>query len=82
MPNQDQLQRLLAEMIGSPLGGAGYPTKEEIMDGDPKHKPEVIKLTKQWKKEVWFPLRATEPTDEQKFEALKTLLTRLAQECY
>lgn len=60
----------------------GYPTQEEIMGTEHKHKPGVIKLVKQWKKEVWFPLRATEPTEQEKFEALKTLLQRIATEAY
>ncbi len=81
MPAQDQLQRLMAELT-DPGPGGNYPSKEEIMENPPTHKPGVIKLVKQWKKEIWFPLRAAEPTDEQKFEALKTLLTRVAQECY
>lgn len=68
--------------LASILGGPKYPSKEEVMGETPTHKPAVIKLVKNWKKEVWFPLRGTEPTDEQKFLALKTLLQRIAVEIY
>jgi len=80
MPTNDQVERLLHELMGA--GSAGYPTKEQIMDKPHSHKPDVIRLCIQWKKEVWFPLRATEPTEQQKFEALKTLLQRIAAEHY
>lgn len=63
-------------------GGGGYPTKEEIMDPPHTHKPDVIRLVKLWKREVWFPLRNQNPTDEQRFEALKALLQRIAVEQY
>lgn len=81
MPTQEELRSLLAGIRGV-HPGSSYPTKEEIMDGTPTHKASVIAMVKLWKKEIWFPLRATEPTDEQKFRALKTLLERIATECY
>lgn len=58
-----------------------YPTKEAILaEPMPTHKPAVIALTKQWKREVWKISKSGSP--EQRFEALKTLLNRIAVEHY
>lgn len=79
MPNVN-IDMLLRSLGG---GAPGYPTKEEVMaEPHPTHKPAVIKLCKRWKKEVWFPLRATEPDEQAKFMALKTLLQTIAREAY
>ena len=63
---------LLSEL----LRGLPYPTKEEILAEPTKHKREIIKLTKAWKKEVWNEARQSNPSD--KFEALKNLLDAIA----
>jgi hypothetical protein len=53
-----------------------YPTKEEIMDHEVKHKPEVIIAVKEWKKESWLPVRAGNLRD--KAAALEILVNRIA----
>jgi len=70
----------IAEMIGR-CRVQSYPTPTEIMmTPEPTHKPGVIKLTKEWKKEIWKEKKAG--TAQEKFEALKTLLERIANEHY
>lgn len=69
----------LLDLAGVPNA---YPTREEIINEPHKHKPAVIRLVKLWKKEIWFPLRDREPTDELKFAALQTLIQRIATEAY
>ncbi len=54
-----------------------YPTKEDIMDEEHKHKPEVIKAVKIWKREVWKEVKRA--GDEQKFEALAGLCHKLSE---
>lgn len=74
------LQQVLRGALGA--SAPGYPTKEQIIGTPHTHKPEVIKLVKLWKKEVWFPLRNQGPSDKDKFEALKALIQRIAEEAY
>ena len=61
-------------------GADSYPTREEILDGDPKHKASVIKMVKQWKKETWWEARkGAQPI---KFQALSDIISNIASEIY
>jgi len=76
------LEGFLQDLLGGIRGSASrYPTEEEIMAGPmPTHKPAVLSLVKEWKREVWKPVKTGSP--EQRFEAIKTLLSRIAVEHY
>jgi len=69
----------IQELLGQ-LGqttGRSYPTKDEIIGSEHKHKPTVIKTVKQWKREVWREVKTQ--GIEQKFEALSGLLHKLSE---
>jgi len=54
-----------------------YPTREEILRGNVKHKPEVIRCVKEWKRTAWK--EARNANDEtMKRIVLTTLITRIA----
>lgn len=61
-------------------GAAKYPTKEEILDANPKHKADVIDFVKMWKKSIW--MEARKLSTEVKFNALKDLIQTIAEEHY
>ena len=67
------IQDLINQMGGAPR----YPTKEEILNEEHKHKPEVIKAVKIWKREIWREVKNAEP--ERRFEALSMLCHKLAE---
>jgi len=73
MDMNDLMQRIVAQR-------GGYPTKETILDANPKHKTEVIAFVKMWKKSVWMEARKLTP--EVKFNALKDLIQTIAEEHY
>ncbi len=66
---------LLSELLGT-SSLRRYPTKEKILANPPKHKREIIQLTKQWKKETWDEARQSNPRG--KFEAIKSLVDTIA----
>ena len=53
-----------------------YPTRDQIMDSPPKHKPEVLRIVKSWKNDEWYMGRRR--ADRRKFEALALLIDRIA----
>lgn len=60
------------------MDSGGYPTPEEIMSTDVEFDDATLRTTEAWKVEVWYPAR--QASDEHRFEALKALIMRLAND--
>ena len=54
-----------------------YPTKEQILSGDVKHRPEIIRAVFVWKRDIWYKIRNTANSRE-RFDALARLLKEIA----
>jgi len=74
MPNN--LQDFIQEIANS-VRGSAYPDKETILAEEQKHKPEIIKAVRQWKRETWKEVKRG--TDEEKFNALSGLCHKMAE---
>ena len=91
MPNPNGMGSFLASLFNQAGGERpgrfevisahpGYPTQEEIMNDPPTHKPAVISLVRDWKKNVWREAKTGEP--QARYLALESLVKRLASEGY
>jgi len=59
------------ESLKLPDNYPNYPTAEEIIKSESKHKTIIIKMIFGWKKEIWYPLRKKTDIDDNKREELK-----------
>ena len=58
--------------------GPAYPTREQILEKEIKHKKETIKILKNWKKNVWKPVKKG-GDNNLKFDALEILVRSLSE---
>jgi hypothetical protein len=55
-----------------------YPTREEILSADVKHKPEVLRAVKLWKRHRWIPALKLEDAEERRCEKTRAIAALLA----